>query len=129
MKATLENLQPFIVNILKFLKENNVNIKPIPKVIVRKDIENSNNPLGTTAYYEATTNSIVLYTEGRHIKDILRSFTHEMIHHDQLSRLGELNTNTQNVNKSKFLEKIEADAYLRGNMLFRKWENAYKNTK
>ena len=32
---------------------------------------------------EKDTKEIVLYVEGRHIKDIMRSFSHEMIHHHQ----------------------------------------------
>ena len=37
---------------------------------------------------------IVLYTEGRHPKDIARSFAHEMIHHIQFleDRLGKHTT-------------------------------------
>ena len=41
------------------------------------------NLLGKTAYYDPNTQTIVLFTEGRHPKDIVRSFAHEMVHHVQ----------------------------------------------
>ena len=42
--------------------------------------------------------AIVLYTEGRHPKDVVRSFAHEMIHHiqnleDRLENISTTNTN------------------------------------
>lgn len=124
-----KNLKPYIKSILEFLRSEGIKLDPMPKLVLKRDLSESENPLGKTGYYEQTTNEVVIYTEGRHTKDILRSFVHEIVHHNQLLRLGKIDTNTENVNKSVFLEKIEADAYLRGNMLFRKWENQYKDTK
>lgn len=122
-------LNSYIKSILEFLHEEKVQLDPLPKVTLSKNLDEAKNPLGKTGYYEPNSNRIVIYTEGRHPKDILRSFVHELMHHNQKLRLGKLDVNTENVNKSTFLEKIEADAYLRGNMFFRKWENKYKDTK
>ena len=60
------------------------NIEPLPTVeFVDGDSENAREFLGKTAYYNPESQTIVLYTEGRHPKDIVRSFAHEMIHHIQ----------------------------------------------
>jgi hypothetical protein len=65
--------------------------------------------------------TIVLYTEGRHPKDITRSFAHEMIHHIQHleGRLHDINTT--NTNDDDHLNDIEREAYTKGNMVFRNW--------
>ena len=80
--------------------------------------------LGKTAYYDPNTQTIVLYTEGRHPKDIARSFSHEMIHHIQNieDRLGDIQTT--NTNKDKNLDAIEREAYQEGNMIFRNWTDS-----
>ena len=56
--------------------------------------ENASQFLGKTAYYSPSDTTIVLYTEGRHPKDVMRSFVHEMIHHKQNleGRLGRIST-------------------------------------
>ena len=51
------------------------------RVIMRKDAENAQNPLGKTAYYDPDQKLIVLYVTDRHPKDILRSFSHELVHY------------------------------------------------
>jgi len=74
-----------------------------------------------------------LYTEGRHPKDIVRSFAHEMIHHIQNleGRLG--NITTTNTQEDDALNDIEAEANLKGTMTFRNWtdtlnENIFKKS-
>ena len=63
---------------------------------------------------------------GRHPKDVLRSFSHEMIHREQDNE-GRLNQiTTTNVNEDDYLKQLEEEAYLKGNMNFRKWENSFK---
>lgn len=47
------------------------------------DEENASNVLGKTAYYNIGNSEIVLYVDGRHLKDMLRSFAHELVHHMQ----------------------------------------------
>jgi hypothetical protein len=37
------------------------------------------------------------------------------------------NISTQNVNEDDYLMKIEEEAYLTGNKIFRSWEDAVKN--
>jgi hypothetical protein len=63
---------------------------------------------------------------NRHPKDVLRSFSHEMIHHEQNldNRLN--NISTTNTNEDGDLPEIEREAYEKGNMMFRNWEDSIK---
>jgi hypothetical protein len=88
-----------IGNLIKHMLDKGMNIQPLPKLVFKNgDSENAKQFLGKTAYYDPNSMSIVLYTEGRHPKDIVRSFSHEMVHHTQNleGRLGDVTTtNTQ----------------------------------
>jgi hypothetical protein len=65
---------------------------------------------------------------GRHPKDVMRSFSHEMIHHMQNmeGRLG--NITTTNVNEDDYLQEIEKEAHSKGSYVFREWEDSVKNS-
>jgi hypothetical protein len=58
---------------------------------------------------------------NRHPKDIMRSFAHEMIHHEQNCNGKLQNITTQNTNEEGDLPEIEREAYEKGNMMFRNW--------
>ena len=108
-------------------------IDPLPSVqlVDSSNVKNSRSDLLiSTGGYIPALNSIVLYIDNRHIKDILRSYCHELVHHNQnlensdylkrvLCRPDDLVDNAQ-------LEEIEGDAYLRGNLLFRKFTEWFK---
>ena len=104
-----------------------LNITPLPNIILRKDEKEANDFFCKTAHYSPDEKEIVLYTLGRHPKDVMRSFSHEMIHHMQNldGKLG--NISTTNTNQSNYLQEIEKEAYLKGNMMFRTWEDSIKN--
>ena len=98
---------------------------PLPKLkLIHGDSSNAKNFFGKTAYYDPNTQTIVLYTEGRHPKDIARSYSHEYIHHIQNveNRLG--NITTQNTNEDDHLQNLEKEAYLDGNINFRNWTDS-----
>ena len=103
-----------------------------PKLILRKDQANADDILGRTAYYDPSNMSIVLYITDRHPKDICRSFSHELVHHHQNERgdleMGDASSPTY-AQDDKHMRKMEMEAYLKGNMLFRDWEDWYKNYK
>lgn len=107
------------------------NIRNTPKVILKSDKQNSTNILGKTAYYEPSTYTISLYISGRHPKDILRSFAHELIHHIQNER-GDLNLGNANnpryAQEDDHLRNMEKEAYLKGNLLMRDWEDNLKHS-
>jgi hypothetical protein len=107
------------------------NIQNEPGVELHTDEGNAKNIFGRTAYYDPQNQLIVLYVSGRHPKDILRSFAHELIHHIQNER-GDLDMSTvgndpQYAQNNTHLRKMEMEAYLKGNMMFRDWEDKTKN--
>ena len=127
------DIMPYVLSLCEYMTEQGIDIKPYPKLIFSNDASYSQDPFGKTAYYNPNDQEVVLYTAGRHIKDVLRSFAHEMIHHSQnlsgaldMSNIGDLNDPNYTQN-NKTLRNLEKDAYLRGNMLFRDWEDTLKN--
>ena len=105
-------------------------IQNTPKLHLRQDGENAGDLLGKTAYYEPESQSIVLYTTNRHPKDVCRSFAHELIHHHQNERgdldMGDASSPTY-AQDDKHMREMEKEAYLKGNLLFRDWEDWYKS--
>ena len=105
------------------------NIRTTPKLLLGQDKENGAMTLGRTAFYDPSELKIVLFITGRHPKDILRSFAHELIHHVQNER-GDLNlgdsSDPQYAQKDDHLRKMEMEAYLKGNMLMRDFEDNFK---
>jgi hypothetical protein len=121
-----------IKELTQHMIDKGMNIVPLPKVIFKHgDAENAKQFLGKTAYYKPKTMEIVLYTEGRHPKDIVRSFSHEMIHHIQNleGRIGTGGIKTTNTNEDDYLEGIEREAYEEGNITFRNWSDSLREKK
>lgn len=121
------NYAPYIASILEYMIDQGMNIMPLPDIKVREDEVEASNFFGKTAYYNPNEKEVVLYTLGRHPKDVCRSFTHEMVHHIQNleGRLGGIETS--NTNEDDYLREIEKEAYLEGNITFRNWEDYTKN--
>ena len=97
------------------------------RVIMRQDAENAQQSLGKTAYYDPAEKLIVLYVTNRHPKDVLRSFSHELVHHAQNCRgeLDDLTTDGHYAKDGKGRE-IEEEAYLQGNLNLRDYEDSIK---
>ena len=114
-----------IKDLTKHMIKKGMNILPLPKVIFKHgDQENASQFLGKTAYYSPSDMTVVLYTEGRHPKDIVRSFSHEMIHHIQNLEDRLENISTTNTMEDDNLNDIEREAYTKGNMVFRNWTDS-----
>jgi hypothetical protein len=108
--------------------DNGMNISPLPKLkFIDNDKENADGLLGKTAYYDPLEKSITIYTLNRHPKDILRSYAHEIVHHVQNLENRLNNINTTNTNEDGALLEIEKEAYEKGNMILRNWEDDIKN--
>ena len=118
-----KELEPLIEELTNYMVKQGLNITPTPEVQYVEDEDNAKNTLGRTAYYDPNNKLIVLYITGRHPKDILRSFAHEMIHHCQNLEGRLEGINTTNINEDDYLADIESEAYNNGNMIFRSWEN------
>jgi hypothetical protein len=118
---------PFMGSILEYMIDEGMKITPLPEVKIKRDVAESSDFFGKTAYYDPSNKEVILYVQGRHPKDVMRSFAHEMIHHKQNleGRLG--NIGTTNTNEDSNLLELEKEAYLEGNITFRNWEDSIKN--
>ena len=106
--------------------------KKPPSLNLVSDKKNANKMLGKTAYYDPQSLAVTIYTDNRHPKDILRSLAHELVHHTQ-NENGMLNDSGYHgqgyAQKNKDLRNSEKEAYLKGNMCFRDWEDQLKQDK
>ena len=117
---------PYMASILEYMIDEGMKITPLPEVKIKRDLAESEDFFGRTAYYDPNLKEVVLFVQGRHPKDVMRSFVHEMIHHIQNleGRLGKIGTS--NTNEDDHLLEIEKEAYLTGNITFRNWEDKVK---
>ena len=120
-------LKDYITSLTEYMIDEGMEIMPLPEVAIQKDEANAANFFGRTAYYDPNNKKIVLYTLGRHDKDIVRSYSHEMIHHMQNIKGTLHNIQTQDTNADSDLLELEKEAYLLGNITFRNWEDGLKN--
>lgn len=106
--------------IADFMRSEGLNVYPYPKVKLNWDEQDG--LFIKTGYYEPESKTIVIFCADRHPKDILRTYAHEMIHHSQNLDGKDLNfSSVDDVKDNERLEKIEGEAYLKGNLYFRKW--------
>ena len=120
------NYVPYIAGILEHMVKKGMTVLPLPEIATREDEENAANVFGRTAYYDPTEKKVVLYVTGRHPKDVLRSFCHEMIHHMQ-NLEGRLPAfTTTNTQEDSALNEIEKEAHYLGSMTMREWEDSCK---
>ena len=118
---------PFMGSILEYMIDEGMNVSPLPEVKIKRDPVESADFFGKTAYYDPNVKEITLYVEGRHPKDVMRSFVHEMIHHIQNLEGRINNIKTTNVNEDEALIELEKEAYMLGNMTFRSWSDKVNN--
>ena len=126
-----EILKPLLGKLSIFAKQRMGFAHP-PKLFLKSDPGNSQKALGKTAYYDPNEKSITLFTHSRHPKDILRSYSHELVHHTQNLRgdlspekCGEMGTGYAQNNGH--MRNMEKEAYLKGNMCFRDWEDSLED--
>tara|TARA_R110000850_G_scaffold168732_1_gene293827 strand:- start:292 stop:1173 length:882 start_codon:yes stop_codon:yes gene_type:complete len=125
-----DTLQPLVDQFMPYARKR-MGFNKMPRVFLRDDPQNAQNPLGKTAYYDPTKMSVTLYINGRHPKDVMRSLSHELIHHTQncngqFDNAGELGEGyAQN---DEHLREMEREAYEQGNLVFRDWEDSIKET-
>lgn len=121
-------------SLLNYMKNNGVkfevDVHPKIEFHERSGSDKNSHPFfRRTGHYDPLVNTIIVFTDGRDIKDILRSLAHELIHADQHLNLGwDLLPAARGLNGeySEEAEKIEGDAYRRGNLIFRKFEDAMR---
>jgi len=112
--------------------QNRFGFKKPPSLNLVSDVENGQKPLGKTAYYDPHERCVTIYTDNRHIKDILRSLAHELVHHMQ-NELGMLDDDGYHspgyAQKNKQMRNRESEAYEKGNLCMRDWEDRLKQSK
>jgi len=124
------DLLPYLNKLTQHMVDKGYNIEPLPGLkLIDDDVSNAEDFFGNTAYYDPNERIIVLYTHGRHPKDIARSYAHEMIHHIQNleDRLGDITTT--NTQEDDYLNDLEAEANLKGTMTFRNWTDSLQEKK
>ena len=126
----IDTLKPLIKQFLPFAQER-MGFEHPPRLFVRQDADNAANPLGKTAYYDPGASSVTLYVTDRHPKDVMRSLSHELVHHTQhcngeLENAGEMGEGYAQNNPH--MREMERQAYEIGNLCFRDWEDSIKGT-
>jgi len=127
----IDEIEELLYDFIPFARKR-LRFKSYPPVILQSDRQNAKMTLGKTAYYNPQNYSITVFVDGRHVKDILRSIAHELVHHRQnekgkfknISNAGEPGYAQEDM----YLRGMEEEAYLLGNMCFRDWEDQYKAT-
>ena len=105
--------------------------KPVSINLI-SDPQNAKNPLGKTAYYNPGTMEVTVFVDNRHVKDILRSMAHELVHHTQNCRgefEGGVHTGPGYAQEDGHMRKMEEEAYLEGQMTLRDFEDNLKENK
>ena len=128
--ADIEVLMPLIKQFMPFAKER-MGFQDPPRLFLKGDSDNAANPLGRTAFYDPAEKTVTLYITGRHPKDIMRSLSHELVHHCQncngdFDNAGEMGAGYAQSNPH--MREMERQAYEIGNMCFRDWEDSIKQT-
>ena len=104
-------------------------IPKCPDIYLKSDEENSKLPLGKTGSYDPMHKKIIIFTDNRHIKDILRSLSHELVHHRQ-NLQGMFDNSGYHgpgyAQKNQHLRDMEREAYEIGNLCLRDWEDKHK---
>jgi len=116
------NYEPYIKSLADFISKS-YKVKPFPQVKITNRNQGDGEVFIKTGYYDPGEKLIMLFARGRHPKDVLRSFAHEMIHHYQNleGRLEPGSYNGDRIVDDENLVKLEEEAYLKGNIVFRSW--------
>jgi len=106
--------------------DNEYTLKPLPKIVLNN--KRQKGLFISTGMYSIDNKKVTLFINERHPKDVLRSLAHELIHHKQNieGRLTEENCN-ERITESDVTLPLEEEAYLQGNIAFRKWTEKYNN--
>jgi len=126
----IDILKSLIRQFVPFAQER-IGFAEPPRLFLRQDTENANNPLGKTAYYDPDQKSITVYISGRHPKDVLRSLGHELVHHKQncdgkFDNMGDGDMGEGYAQTNPQLRAMEFEANSRGSMALRDFEDRLK---
>ena len=125
LMASKTCIEFWISYINEYLREvQKYQIDPLPEVVLDGSESDPSDLLIGTGHYDCRSSQIVLRISQRHLKDILRTYCHELVHHhqnldnpDYFKRVWKGGDLVENLE----LQEIEAEAYLQGNLNFRKF--------
>lgn len=124
----ISELEPLIQSMMSF-GQDRLGFQDPPSLFLRSDSENASDFLGKTGFYSPMQQEITAFVDQRHPKDILRSISHELVHHAQNCR-GEFDEDMElgegYAQKNPHLREMEKEAYLEGNLILRDWEDNHK---
>ena len=125
----MQNLKNHIASFFPYAQKQ-LGFERPPKLFFVNDEGNAGDTLGKTAHYEPETETIKVYVTNRHPKDVLRSFSHELVHHAQNCR-GDFDNDTVTeegyTQSDPHLREMEREAYEKGNMIFRDYCDGLTN--
>jgi len=129
--ANLYHLEQFVSDFFPYSQKQLGFDKPVT-IKFESDENNASTLLGKTAFYDPENLEVVLFVDGRHPKDVMRSLSHELVHHAQNCRGdfgAEEYTGAGYAQKDPHLRKMEREAYTKGNLIFRDFEDLIKTGK
>ena len=127
-ESKIDMLNYWIEEIVKYFHEIGFEVDPLPKIRLDQTPNPEDELFIKTGYYDPTSNELVLFIDNRHIKDILRTFCHEMVHRNQniVDPDGfATHVSDKPLNEDPELKEIESEAFLYGNLLFRQFTERY----
>ena len=121
-------IHKYMESYMNFLEREGYEINPRPAIELDETVQDGIDI--RTGYYDPGQKKVVVFVYKRALKDIMRSFAHEMVHHMQ-------NLHNENMDwgrggdlkDDKVLWMLEGEAYHVGNVLFRMWTEELKKTK
>ena len=126
-KREKPNLKKYIKSLIDFMREQHLRIDPLPSIELNP--EEQNGIFVKTGYYSPDEHKVVVFTDGRHPKDILRTVAHEFVHHMQNLQNPYKDWGTGgDLEADRKLRGIEGEAFLLGNIIFREWTEKMKKT-
>lgn len=118
----IDEYKQYIKSLYDFMVDNGYTVKPYCTIVLNNK-KQEDDLLIKTGYFNPNNNEINLFINGRHKKDVLRTLAHELIHYKQekdgiIDRSG---YRGDKISDDSNLIKLEEEAYLKGNIAFRKW--------
>ena len=126
--ADLEVFHKLSKQFLPYAQEKLGFDKPVGINLI-SDPQNAKNPLAKTAHYDPGKMEVTVFVDKRHVKDILRSMSHELVHHTQNCRGefdGGIKTGPGYAQEDEHMREMERQAYEKGQMILRDFEDKCK---
>lgn len=109
-----------------------IDIQPFPKVLLDETPNDENELQIRTGQYVPKHMEIDLFIGNRQLKDILRTYCHELLHHSQNIKNPEMFEKMfkgGTLEENPKLKTVEGNAYLNGNLAFRMFTEWLKTNK